>query len=114
MFGQRLTGPIKDTGSFATCLFIERLLVRNPGAADVFQTQRLRFGRNTVNVVATLLVRKVATHGSESTFVKQSAKLFRRNSISTCRFDVLDAECFHLVQCAWNVLLELIAKTIKL
>src|SRR5688572_32855941 len=66
MFGQRPTGSIKDTGSFATCLFIERLLVRNPSAADVFQTQRLRFGRNALNVVATLLVRKVATHGSES------------------------------------------------
>src|SRR5687768_10537554 len=114
MFGQRLTGSIKDTRSFATCLFVERILVRNPGAADVFQTQRLRFGRNALNVVATLLVREVATHGFESSFIKQSAKLFRWNSVSTCRFNVLNAECFHLVQRARNVILKLIAKTIKL
>ena len=30
MFGQRLTGSIKDTSGFATCLFVERILVRNP------------------------------------------------------------------------------------
>ena len=37
LFGKRLAGAVEDRGRRAAALFVEGVLVRDPGAADVLQ-----------------------------------------------------------------------------
>ena len=64
-FGQRFASPIEDRRGVATGLFIEWIIMGNPGAADILQAQRPRLPRDAFEVVAISVEREMTADASE-------------------------------------------------
>src|SRR5262245_5937139 len=57
---ERLARAIEDGDRFARRLFVKWFLMRNPRAAGVFETERLRFARNFFDVVTKAFEQEMA------------------------------------------------------
>ena len=114
MLSECFTGAIEDANGFAAGLFVKWILVRNPGAADVFQTESLRVPRHVFDMVATLIIRKVAADGLQSPGVKFRSEFLWSETISSVCFDVLNAKGANLVQSCRNIFGELVTQAVEL
>ena len=66
MFGERFTSAVKDANGFTAGFFVEWILVRYPGTADVLQTKRLRVARDIFDMIATLFIPEMAADRLQS------------------------------------------------
>jgi hypothetical protein len=114
MFRQRLTCAIENRSRRTTSLFVERILVRNPRATGILESQHLRLARHTLDIVAALFIRKVPANRFYPTRVKLLSELLGRDPVSSGELNVSDAKSTHLVQRLAHIFLELIAETVKL
>ena len=116
VLGERFPGLVENGDGFAAGFFIERfvVVVRNPRAADVFESENLRVMRHAFDIVAQTVIRKMSADGIEAARVELRLELLRREAVSAGEFHVLDAPSFHFVQRARHVFGELIAQAVKL
>ena len=114
MFGERGTGTIEDRGRLATGLFVERVLVRNPGAAGVLQAERLRLARYVFEVVAQLFKGEMTADRFQSLGVELFFEFLRSEFVSAGQLDVLNAKAADAVESRWNILGELLAQAVEL
>ena len=92
VFREGLAGAIEDCGGFATRLFVEGIIMRNPRAAGVLQAKRFRVARNALGVVAIALEWEMAADRLQSFGIELFFEFFRREIVGAGQFDVLDAK----------------------
>jgi hypothetical protein len=114
MFGECLTSAIKNVNSFATGFFVKGILMRNPGAAGILEPEDLRIPCNTLDIVATPLIREMAADCLQISPIQLSSEFLRGKAVSAVRLNIPDAKVTHLVKSSGYIFRELLAETVKL
>ena len=114
VFGQRFAGFIKHRNGFAAGFFIEITLVGNPGAAGVFQAQRLGFSSDALDIITVFFIREMGANRHETALVQLCLEFFRRHSVGAGEFDIFDTPGFHFVERAGHIFFELLAQAVEL
>src|SRR6266700_3842949 len=114
MFGESFSGAVEDRCCVATALFIEWILMRNPSAADILETECFSVSRHILNMVATLFEGKMAANRFQPSRVQVLFEFFRCDTVSTGQLHVLDPKTAHLVQRRRDIFGELFAQAVKL
>src|SRR6266436_2469112 len=114
MPGEGFARLIEHGDGLPAGLFREIALVRDPGAAGIFQTKGFGFGCDAFDIITKFFVRKMGAEGYEASFVQLCLELFGRQAVGAGEFHVLYTPPFDLVEGAGHVLLELIAEAVEL
>src|SRR5262245_18233393 len=110
---ERLARAIEDGDRIARRLFVKWLLMRNPSAAGVLQSERLRFARNFFDVVTKAFKREMAADRLQAFSVELFFELFRSDVVGSGQFDILEAEAACLIHRARDIFRERVAQAVK-
>ena len=114
MPGEGLAGAIEDRAGLAAGLFVKRVLVGNPGAADVLQAERPGLERDVLDVIGVTFKREMTADRFKSFGGELFFEFFRGEIVGAGQFDMFDAEAPDLLQSGRDVLGKLLAQAVKL
>jgi hypothetical protein len=112
--GQNLTRLVQCGGGGASLFRVEGTLVRNPGRADIFQSQRLGFSGNRLGFLRQTLIGDVSAHGIEPGGDQHLPQRFGGLVVEAGQLNILDAKLGGLLNPLGQALGEDASKAVQL